>query len=100
MTLSGVVRESGGRLILSGKVSLPDIVLSQYKAGSKLEWDNVARVAKPLTPEEASAYSKLYQKIVQTEELTFQVTGRLQKDEGGSFSLDVKGFTEPEVIPC
>ena len=101
MTLTGVVTNNNGQLILAGTSGRPDVTLTQYQATSKLEWDNVAKVSRPLTQEEASAFSKLYQKVVsQPRGLTLQVTGRLQKGENDKYSLDVKGFVEPDVIPC
>jgi galactose oxidase len=96
MTLTGLVTEKGGKLTLAGTSTRPDVVLSQFKADSKLEWDNVAKVPQPLTTGEAIAYTQLYQKVVSHPEgLTMQVTGRLQMDENKVHSLDVKGFVEP-----
>jgi galactose oxidase len=102
MTLTGVVTEKGHQLTLSGTSTRPEVVLNQFKADSKLDWDNVAKVPKPLTNAEAGAYSRLYQKVVShsvshpKEELKLQVTGRLQMDENKKYSLDVKAFKEPE----
>jgi len=100
MTLTGLVTENGGKLTLAGTSTRSNVVLNQIQAGSKLEWDNVAKVPKPLTQEEASAYSQLYQTVVPYPKgLTLQVTGRLQMDENNNYSLDVKGFAEPSK-PC
>jgi galactose oxidase len=102
MTLTGVVTEKGHQLTLSGTSTRPEVVLNQFKADSKLDWDNVAKVPKPLTNAEAGAFSRLYQKVVShsvshpKEELKLQVTGRLQMDENKKYSLDVKAFEEPE----
>ncbi|KAF7925190.1 hypothetical protein BELL_0518g00010 [Botrytis elliptica] len=96
MTLTGVVTKNGTKLTLAGTSTRSEVVLNQFLAGSKLEWDNVAKVPKPLTREEASAYTRLYQTVVSHPEgLSLQVTGRLQMDENNKYSLDVKGFVEP-----
>jgi galactose oxidase len=96
ITLTGVVNNNGSKLTLSGTSTRPEVVLNQFKADSKLDWDNVAKVPKPLTKEETSAYYRLYQTVVsQPEGLSMQVTGRLQMDENNKYSLDVKGFVEP-----
>ncbi|KAM3077806.1 hypothetical protein ACMFMG_007128 [Clarireedia jacksonii] len=96
MTLTGVVNNNGSKLTLSGTSTRPEVVLNQFKADSKLEWDNVAKVPKPLTNAESSAYYRLYQTVVSHPEgLSLQVTGRLQMDENNKYSLDVKSFVEP-----
>jgi len=101
ITLSGLITENQGQLTLAGNSSRSQLTLKQFQSESKLEWDNVAKVNKPLTQDEASAYSKLYQKVVaQPEGATLQVTGRLQKEGDATYSLHVKKFTEPDVIPC
>ncbi|PQE33369.1 hypothetical protein CJF32_00006665 [Rutstroemia sp. NJR-2017a WRK4] len=95
MTLTGVVTKNGHQLILSKTSTRPEVVLNQFKADSKLDWDNVAKMPKPLTNAETGAYSRLYQIVVSdTEGLEVQVTGRLQMDENKKYSLDVKDFVE------
>lgn len=98
ITLTGVVTENKGQLTLAGSSTRVEVVLKQFKADSKLEWDNVAKVPRPVTQQEASAYTQVYQMVAdRSEGLTLQVTGRLQKGKNDTYSLDVKGFVEPNA---
>jgi galactose oxidase len=99
MTLTGVVTKSNGHLALAGTSTRSDVVLNQFQASSKLEWDNVAKVTQPVTQDEAMAYTKLYQRVASHPEgLKLQVTGRLQMDENKKYSLDVKSFVETSEV--
>jgi hypothetical protein len=94
LTLIGYVKEIEGQLILEGTSAPGGVLLNQFTAQSKLEWDNAAKVSEPLTQEEAIAYTDLFKTVVaQPNGLELHVTGRLQKD-GDKYSLDVKSFTE------
>ncbi len=54
---TGVVTKNRGKLKLAATLTRSDVVLNQFRAGSKLEWNNAAKVPCPLTQEGASAYT-------------------------------------------
>ena len=102
LTLSGVVTSkkvgNDEQLTLAGTSTRPPVVLALFKAESKLEWDKEARATKPVTDEEAGAYTRLSKATADHPSgLKLEVTGRLQKHEAGKYSLDVKSFVVPSA---
>lgn len=97
MTLSGAVTMkrlgSDDVLTMTGTPTRPELILAQFQASSKIEWDRNAQVPKPVTAQETGAYALLCSLIADHPAgLTVQVTGRLHKHHANEFSVDVRDF--------
>ncbi|KAK3352195.1 hypothetical protein B0T25DRAFT_517523 [Lasiosphaeria hispida] len=96
MTLSGVVTSANGRVTLVGTPARPQsLLLAPFKQASQLKWDIEAEAARPISDAEVGAYERLSEALAHCPAgaaVDVQVTGTLQKDGGGEFSLDVRDF--------
>jgi galactose oxidase len=93
MTLSGAVEKKGEQLVLAGNETRPKLVLAPFKETSKIEYDMWAKVDREMSEEEAGAYEELSKALAgQASGMKVVVTGRLQKNGAGDFSLDVRAF--------
>jgi galactose oxidase len=93
MTLSGAVEKKREQLVLAGNETRPKLVLAPFKEGSKIEYDMWKKVDREMSEEEAGAYEELFKALAgQASGMKVVVTGRLQKNGAGDFSLDVRAF--------
>ena len=103
MTLTGAVTSTqvGGeqQLTLAGSESRSKLILAPLQEGSKVQWDRLTRACKPMSEDEADAYKRLSKTLEEHPSVvTVKVTGPLQKDEDGKYSLQVREF-EVETAP-
>jgi galactose oxidase len=97
MTLSGLVTEQLARLTLTGTATRPGLVLAPLHAADKIQWDIRTRATRPMTVQEASAFTRLSAALeARPAGATVQVTGPLKK-KGADFFLEVREF---EVGPA
>ena len=87
------------QLTLAGSESRSELVLTPLQEGSKVQWDRLTRACKPMSEDEADAYERLSKTLEEHPSVvTVKVTGPLQKDEDGKYSLQVREF-EVETAP-
>ena len=93
MTLTGLVEQSSGQLILAGNASRPSVLLEPLEATNKVQWNFATKSNWPLEADEEAAYSRLEQKLMgPAAPSSVTVTGTLLKNENGFF-LEVRTFT-------
>jgi galactose oxidase len=94
MSLSGVIKEKDGLLMLLGNQTRPTVWLAPLEASAKVQWNFATKSNWPLEPEEATAYDRLRQILSDPKRqgASVSVTGALLKHEHGFF-LEVRAFT-------
>ena len=97
MTLRGAVTQENigteQQLTLAGTSIRPSLLLTPFQAPSQLKWNVKAKAPRPIMEAELNAYQKLVAGLADhPAEAKVQVTGTLQKQDGGKFSLDVREF--------
>ncbi|KAK0651107.1 hypothetical protein B0T16DRAFT_321920 [Cercophora newfieldiana] len=96
VTVSGVVQRGDGKVDLKRGVGLAKkVTLAPFTQKSQLKWDVQAGAARAVTVEETGAYQKLIEALGRRKaglDVSVLLTGTLQKQGGGVFSLDVRKF--------
>lgn len=97
MTLHGAVSKGSygaeGQLILAGTSTRPEVTLAPFQARSQLRWDIKLKGPTPMDDKEANAYNRLVAELSDhSAGANMKVTGTLQKQGNGKFSLDVRDF--------
>jgi len=92
MTLKSTITEAFGLLTLVGQDPRPDVVLAPLQAPDKIQWDIATRASRPMTNNEATAYTRLSTALEGKPAGTLaEITGPLRKD-AGDFFLEVRDF--------